>query len=1174
MTLHFVIQLYLSLCIVFIPVLFTLQKIDFNSIINQKLAQNNTPFGIQIGYISYDTKKSISSFLIELNNVALVFTDEAADQKHIQVLSKITLEFNLLQFLFSTANLLLEPYEKEQKHNMMSAFEVTFDGVRTTNILYIYKVIHNNAAISADASLKGLDRRIGKKVYSLFRNTSLYHPEITITFADCNLCEALKSISPDGGMHCDDIVEIDAISIKPHITHALDQRISIRKQFLSTIQQNFERTTYNGDHNEMVPLNHFSDIQIRYTFDGNEKIIDGYILQNKEHPTNKIYNYAELYFDLGDKKQKTAIVTDIIEIDNRDAMIGLQLYGHLAPITFYKNQDDQRIVSTTVEKFNSLLMYRYSDATTFWKLNIHDLNLKHTALNADTIHFSDINLDGFYDVGMQYFKVRDFSCDIKDSASNNDILESEPYIISFSGNLDIYRPDYSDDISYISKLYLQLNTHIPQRLIYKYWPNLQSNNVRDEIEHTITNGTIKSANLELEHLINQSGSKMRKIDVSLQIDDVMLKRKIKDSEHHFGAPNAFITADMNSVKVLIPNAMLDNNFKINDVNILVPLDQYGISHYQTAYNKSDKYYENIKWWADNNNKNSLLGTLVSFGFTTQLGSLEQWYNQSFGSDKVQRFRGGDVVTNVKVGIPQIDRRLKFNDLYISIISNVHNLCWQVKSKKHRISSKQLHLEMRNADVNVRGNIIYNDVKINNLNFDGMFASGSIDDAEISFLPKTLHAVVAIQQYPITQYVAQYLSEQLHLDGDVIVDVKSIQKSNSGIVDASFDLKNIILQDDIFGISKDRGTHGLIKVKLKHTKNAIKNTNIDVSIQNFEAIGDITHSDITSYQAKISVKKWGKNSFDLHYINNAEHGVTYNISGDVIDISQMIRISKDLKTSGSNNEAKNQQYAANIDLKKVIFDNRALFDNLKVQLSSSRAYLEKINASAYLADEKGYMRLFFDRPVFAFVVSDIGELMNDVLGHGNLREGALELKGNLEFDKKYNFKGYVSIDNFILWKSYLLSTMLRIYSLSGGSYANMLKLLTSDGVDFHTASCKVNFTSPTLYLNQCAAVSDVMFINADAKFDVGEQSGVVAGMIIPVNFINVVMILIQKIFPSFGNDLLKNNKEKQNFSVTFAKDQKPIIRTNPISFILPGFLGQMFSQKRSTDITSGEPANNN
>ena len=144
-------------------------------------------------------------------------------------------------------------------------------------------------------------------------------------------------------------------------------------------------------------------------------------------------------------------------------------------------------------------------------------------------------------------------------------------------------------------------------------------------------------------------------------------------------------------------------------------------------------------------------------------------------------------------------------------------------------------------------------------------------------------------------------------------------------------------------------------------------------------------------------------------------------------------------------------------------------------------------------------------------------------------------------------------------------MLRVYSLSGGSYASMFKMLTSDGVDFRTAHCKLHYKDSSLYLNKCAVISDVMFINADAKFNVKKEDGIVEGMIIPVNFWNVMMILIQKVFPSFGNDLLKGNKEKQNFSITFEKDKKPVVKTNPVSFILPGFLGQMLSEKRSAEV---------
>ena len=129
-----------------------------------------------------------------------------------------------------------------------------------------------------------------------------------------------------------------------------------------------------------------------------------------------------------------------------------------------------------------------------------------------------------------------------------------------------------------------------------------------------------------------------------------------------------------------------------------------------------------------------------------------------------------------------------------------------------------------------------------------------------------------------------------------------------------------------------------------------------------------------------------------------------------------------------------------------------------------------------------------------------------------------------------------------------------------SSSNIFTLL-SNGIFFTNMSCNFASNNHIVHLKNCKAFSDAALLNIDAVIDINKNIGDIEGMVIPTNILNLPLMLLQKLT---GNkkSLLDGVEQRKNFSIHWQNDNKPVIITNPISFVLPSIFSILFSHKKT------------
>ena len=253
----------------------------------------------------------------------------------------------------------------------------------------------------------------------------------------------------------------------------------------------------------------------------------------------------------------------------------------------------------------------------FWKVSSNDLNVDIITL-VSPIKFSNIALEGFYDLHFQYFKVSDLNLDL--------LSEDQLSVISFSGGGEAYHINEN----FISKLNVNLKTPFSHDILYQYLPKNISSDLNEQIKTTVKQGIIKKANFNFEY---QSVIKKNQMKLNVQIDDIMLTPKIKNTEHKVDIASILLDTDMKSMNLLTNSAKLDDMLEMRNINIFVPFT-------------SSKHKES----------SSIPITSISLGIDTEIKDLENWYNKYLNTEteKVWSFKKGNSKTKISLGIPPFE----------------------------------------------------------------------------------------------------------------------------------------------------------------------------------------------------------------------------------------------------------------------------------------------------------------------------------------------------------------------------------------------------------------------------------------------------------------------------------------------------------------------------------------
>lgn len=738
-----------------------------------------------------------------------------------------------------------------------------------------------------------------------------------------------------------------------------------------------------------------------------------------------------------------------------------------------------------------------------------------------------IHFDDFYDIFISYnIKNKDAFFELLNSAVNVQIPDLKYSEISLK-NLNLegrYHTDLkslrvnkfnfnllhkSKNIGFGGKLYLseksseifvQSHDDFDASYIYDYWPHGKAEKLMEILKGLIKKGKI-SKNAEVS-IKNDLKSEFPDVELKLKAVDVQLEKNLYEQSHILETSQANVKIFNKKVIISSDAASINNSIDVNDINVIIP---FGIG-------------PNIK-------------TKVDFNATTTIANLEKFF---FGKNEHGIIKG-DIFFSTHYEIPHIKDVSPINaSMYTEAV--VQDLLIKKGTKTHAFDSKNIKINLNNKSLNASADVRYEDIDLLEVLFSAKLQKNH--DNSIKFLKESLHFTIPLNQQKV-QNIFDRNDIQFHGTTLGSFDFKSEA--------IKLDLENVAFEVPFLKVKKSAKDSGMMSFKLDEDEQKISDIKLD--IPGVEMTGDIKLNGRIFSNAKLNFEKLNTNKFSLEFNNNNE----YKISGTKIEFSDVQQVIDYFKQSKDKSSKSNHLF--DIFIADLTLDKRSLLKDLKVKIGIKNGKIIKADGETYSPKKDAYTRLFFDQPVFALIVNNVGQFSYDTLKSKSLKKGWMSVYADYNGER---LTGDLYAKQFKLLESYLLSTILRIYSFSSN---NIFELLTN-GINFSKMHCNVFFAEDILHLDDCQAEGDTVLLNADARFNFANDSGEIEGMVVPTSIINLPIIFLHRLFTGKKANLLESAEDRKNFSIKWEEGSKPIIQTNPFSFILPSIFGYIFAQKRT------------
>ncbi len=687
------------------------------------------------------------------------------------------------------------------------------------------------------------------------------------------------------------------------------------------------------------------------------------------------------------------------------------------------------------------------------------------------------------------------------------------------GTRELFLKNFSFDLEYLNEmvpiggslnitrysldLYAFANYSADKELIYHFWPR-KGSDVKDHLQNLIVNTKVKNPSINLGgSRENSSYYKARSLDLKFTLENTNLNKNFHRYNYSFASDKIDINITLKSTKLKSEVVYFENDIKINKLDVVIPL------------RKEEKVQCNFEAHSSGGSIKKIASRYIK------------------NIDKID----GKAKLKINSMFRIIDS--SFIDLDLSGLVDLNNLQTIYKGNEHKVDVRNLSLKMKNNSYKLAGDGKYNDINVRNFHLNGAV---TIDDKS-----KIYSADFKVD-------LSQPRIEEL---------VKKIQSRATGILyvkvsdDRHFHLvlDDVVIENSNLGIAKQAGVAGNIDFRLDDKANL---RDINLKIPMLEASGDIDISNHRVDAFNLKLSKFHNSSFSVIYSNNF-----YSITGDkahIEDIEKMFR--SDKKYEPSNDAHRNNLLNLSIKVGTIYSKQQPVLEDISLKLGFDNGHLTTVDGYTYAPQKKGYVRLYLDEPVFALVVNNLGHVVSKTFNFTSLKKGNLTLYGTIcNGSGGPTFSGKLYLHNFKLIESYLLSTILKIYALSGFSVSNIFNMF-NNGIKFSNMECSLSGNKNTILFNNCQAFSNAMLLSLGSEIDLKHRSGEIEGLIIPKNFFNAPIIFLQQILSKKGKTLLDGMEDKQNFSITWKKNSKPIVKTNPISFILPSIFSNIFSKKKT------------
>lgn len=639
---------------------------------------------------------------------------------------------------------------------------------------------------------------------------------------------------------------------------------------------------------------------------------------------------------------------------------------------------------------------------------------------------------------------------------------------------------------------------INSKLVLDYWPIKFRGALHNILAKIIYHGYVKDTKFSLRIFPGSKGTYANELKLDLKIIDPRLHYTTYD----LSASEINLSLDEKKASIKANQAIIDGILHASDIDVKIP------------FVGNDK--ANIK-----------------FDFSCSGNAIDNLFKKE--SSKKTGLVGGLISGNIKVDIPN-KNNLQLYDLSVRTKTSLKNISFQNKI----INSKNLELLFEHGKIFAKSDFVFDEIRVENLRFEGDISRDE------SFNINSIHFRV-----PLSQNKIQSISEkiQLKVDGNLIISVAKNNKFKLNLSEVSLDPK--------FGIKKEIGEFGEVEFRLEDKiLKDIKLILPDINLQ-----GQVEFDDDKIVSADLNVEKFHSSKFNLKFNIDNEKQYEYLVEADKIDLP-------DIKKILAKDNVKRSYEGDDLKISKVVVRAKSLDNETKNLMSDVDLFfilhsnkLLKVDGSGYIG-KNGYVRVFFDEPVVALIINNTGYFLKNSFNINSLNKGNLELYGVIdEKDKKLQFSGELYTYNFKLLESYLLSTILKIYSVSGFSVMNIFQMF-SKGINFSSMHCFIDSDDKSILFDKCQAFSDTMLLSIEARLGLDGKKGKIEGLIIPKTILNTPVILLQKFLSKKGKTLLDGMDDKQNFSISWNGDEKPIINTNPISFILPSIFSNLFSKNKT------------
>ena len=657
------------------------------------------------------------------------------------------------------------------------------------------------------------------------------------------------------------------------------------------------------------------------------------------------------------------------------------------------------------------------------------------------------------------------------------------------------------------KLFAKSDYLFKKEIIYHFWPE-RAKNSRNHLQSVIVDTRVKNPSISLKAFRNNIGRyKVEALDLQFILENLRMHKAISKHNYIFDGEEMGVNINLNGSNFSSRVGYLENDIEIRDLEISIPFqkkERVKCDFQMAASGNSikriiDRYTDNL--------------SMVSGNVKMKINSLFSIFNS------------------------------RFVNVDLAALLDVNNVKAIYKNKEHQTDMKSFALKMKSNRFSGTGDVKYNDIKIRKFHLNGELVNGE---------NLKLHSAdfkVDLDQPKIQQMIDNIQSKA---SGTLYVSASGEKRFNLVLNDVEFD-------NSTLSIAKQSGVAGTVDFSLDSNFNF---RDIDVKLPMLEAKGDIEVNNGKTDYFNLKVAKLHNSSFDIEYkaINN-----TYKVDGSAIhfeDMQKLLKGSDNKKDDYKKDIASDEIMTLLFKTNKFYLKDKPALEDVFLELYFNGGNLKKIDGYGYGKNREGYLRIFFDEPVFALVINNLGYVMNKTINVKSLSNGNLSIYGST-YDTALGSKisGELYLYNFKLLESYLLSTILKIYALSGFSVTNIFHMF-NNGINFSNMKCLISADKNSLLFNNCQAFSNAMLLSLGAKVDLKSSSGKIEGLIIPKNFFNAPIIFLQQMLSKKGKTLLDGMEDKQNFSISWHDNEKPIIKTNPISFILPSIFSNFFSKKKT------------